>query len=114
VFDITTWLENQIGQSRADVLAAAKLMAVDTKDAVKQSQKGGRAVRGNVTMQMRAQVSAATKADSRMRHFLTFARELKKRPAGITAADWALYEAIVSGWVDHGCVAPEALVLFTK
>jgi len=110
--DLTHWLETQIGLSRAEVLAAAMLKAQEAKDVVKQTQKGGRAVRGGVTMQMRAQVSAASKADSRIRAFLAFARDLKKRPTGVMAADWVLYRKITEGWVGLGDVDAVVLDLF--
>ena len=111
--DLTHWLESQIGLRRTEVLAAAELKAREARDAVKQTQKGGRAVRGGVTMQMRAQVSAASKADSRIRAFLSFARDLNKRPTGVMAADWALYRKITEGWVDAGDVDTVVLDLFS-
>jgi len=107
--DFSDWLAEQVGKSRADVLAAAKGKAQEAKDAVKMTQKGGRAVRGGVTMQMRAQVSAASKADSRIRAFLKFVAELKKRPAGVTLADWTIYEQIAEAWEAQGDLSKEDL-----
>lgn len=112
--DITSWLNAQIGRSRADVLSAAKLMAVETKNAVKQSQKGGRAVRGRVSLNTRSEVSAATKADARIRAFFNFARSPDKRPIGVTAVDWALCHQIAAGWVERGDVAANLLASFKK
>jgi len=111
-FNVSHWLQDQVGRNRADVLSAAKLAAVETKNAVKQLQKGGRAQRGNVSLQMRAAVSAASKADSRMRQFLIFAQQLNKRPAGINLSDWAVYHDITVFWVENGCIQPDTLKLF--
>jgi hypothetical protein len=110
--DINEWLSSQVGRSRGEVLIAARALAAETKNAVKQSQKGGRAQRSGVTMQMRAAVSAASKADSRARCFLKFVTELMKRPAGVTATDWALYGDIVQGWRGDGNVPKRVFELF--
>ena len=111
-FNVNEWLRDQIGKSRADVLAGAKLAAAETKNVVKQSQKGGRAQRGNVSLQTRSAVSAASKADSRMRQFLMFAKQPSKRPLGVIAADWVLYRDIAVSWVENGHVKPDVLKLF--
>ncbi|WP_262694359.1 hypothetical protein [Kordiimonas aquimaris] len=106
-FKITEWLEAQVGRSKADVILDAEAKAAETKTAIIMAQRDRR-----VSLQTRAVVSMISKADSRIRYFLTFARSLDKRPIGVIAADWQRYHAIVAAWVERSDVPPETLALF--
>jgi len=105
-FDVTAWLKAQVGQSRADVLAATKTLAADTRQAVVEAQ------RGRMNMHQRAVISSVSKVDARVGRFQSFVTKLDKRPLGTTAADWGLYRDITVAWVENGCVKPEVLSLF--
>ena len=107
-FKVTEWFEAQVGRGRVAVTAGAEAKAAETKSAIILAQ------RERVNLQTRAVVSMISKADGRIRYFLTFARALDKRPIGVIASDWLLYRAIVAGWVEAGEVAPEALSVFDE
>jgi hypothetical protein len=111
-FNVTAWLESQVGSSLADVRADAQLTAKATKSAVIAAQKGGVAKRGRVSMQSRAGISKASNADSRLRAFVKFAAKPTKRPMGVTPADWKLYRGIAAGWVEAGDVDGVVLELW--
>ena len=105
-FKVTEWFEAQVGRGRAAVIADAEAKAAETKSAIIFAQ------RERVNLQTRAVVSMISKADGRIRYFLTFARTLDKRPIGVIASDWVLYRAIVAGWVEAGEAAPEVFAVF--
>lgn len=107
-FKVTEWFEAQVGRGMAAVIADAEAKAAETKSAIILAQ------RERVSLHTRAVVSMISKADGRIRYFLAFARTLDKRPIGVIASDWALYRAIVAGWVEAGEVAPDVLSVFDK
>ncbi|MEX0299390.1 MAG: hypothetical protein AB3N28_09995 [Kordiimonas sp.] len=105
-FDVSEWLTMQIGRRREEVLAEAKSMAKETRQAVVEAN------RGRVSMQQRAVISAASKIDARVGRLLSFATKLDKRPMGTSVADWAVFRDITASWVETGCVQPSVLELF--
>ena len=96
-----------MGRSKVDVLKSAEATAAETKSAIIMAQRDRRG-----GLQARALVSMISKADSRIRYFLTFTRLMDKRPIGVIASDWALYHSIVAGWVEQGDVSPDVLEIF--
>ncbi len=105
-FKVTEWFEAQVGRGKASVIADAEAKAAETKNAIILAQ------RERVNLQTRAVVSMISRADSRVRYFLTFTGTLDKRPIGVTASDWVLYRAIVAGWVDAGEASSDVLCVF--
>lgn len=108
LFNVEEWLQAQVGQKRAVSIADAKAKANEIKHALIHAQ------RGRTSLQSRASMSATSKIQSRLRYFLLFATKLDKRPAGVTVADWGLFQKIANSWVENGQVKPEVLALFDK
>lgn len=108
LFDVTVWLQEQVGRSRADVILNAKTTAKVTRQAVVEAN------RGRVSMQQRAVISTASKVDARIGRLLAYSTKLDKRPLGTSVADWAIYRDITTAWIESGCVGSEVLRLFEK